>query len=204
MHGGISRLLSPRGTRPNSFSVNFHPLPNSDEPFFSHRAHNEGFVLVLFVHLWHLFLTAPSPADSMQRMQIHALLFPRPLPWMNATLNEDTLAHIYRGGGGGGGWSMETRTYYNQWICMPSLTCSHSKHRTLTVLKRADRNMWCHRLFYLRGLFTQTDGSQTRHLRLEVVGYWCTFKKKIKFYNSSQCHMCRERKTVCCCTLVLA
>lgn len=58
---------------------------------FSHQPHNEGFVLVLFVHLWHLFfLTAPSPADSMQRMQIHVLLFGSSLPWMNATLNEDT------------------------------------------------------------------------------------------------------------------
>lgn len=33
MHGGILRLLSPQGTSSNSFSVNFHPLPNSDEPF---------------------------------------------------------------------------------------------------------------------------------------------------------------------------
>lgn len=58
---------------------------------FSHQPHNEGFVLVLFVHLWHLFLTAPSLADSMQRMQIRALLFWSPPPsWMNATLNKDT------------------------------------------------------------------------------------------------------------------
>lgn len=33
MHGGILRLLSPQGTSLKSFSVNFHPLPNSDEPF---------------------------------------------------------------------------------------------------------------------------------------------------------------------------
>lgn len=33
MHEGILRLLSLQGTSPNSFSVNFHPLPNSDEPF---------------------------------------------------------------------------------------------------------------------------------------------------------------------------
>lgn len=33
MHGGIVRLLSPQGTSLNSFSVNFHPLPNSDKPF---------------------------------------------------------------------------------------------------------------------------------------------------------------------------
>lgn len=102
-----------------------------------------------------------------------------------------TCTHLQRRRGGG--WSMETRTYYNQWICMPSLTCSHSKHRTLTVLKRADRNMWCHRLFYLRGLFTQTDGSQTRHLRLEVVGYWCTFKKKI-FFKTAHSVICAERE----------
>lgn len=57
---------------------------------FSHQPHNEGFVLLLFVHLWHLFLTAPSLADSMQRMQIHGLLFWSPPLWMNATLNKDT------------------------------------------------------------------------------------------------------------------
>lgn len=33
MHRGILRLLSPQGTSQKSFSVNFHPLPNSDKPF---------------------------------------------------------------------------------------------------------------------------------------------------------------------------
>lgn len=33
MHAGILGLLSPQGTSLKSFSVNFHPLPNSDEPF---------------------------------------------------------------------------------------------------------------------------------------------------------------------------
>lgn len=72
-----------------SLSIFTHsPIQTS---LFSHQPHNEGFVLVLFVHLWHLFfLTAPSPSDSMQRMQIRAPLFIGPLPWMNATLNEDT------------------------------------------------------------------------------------------------------------------
>lgn len=32
-HGEIPRLLSPQGTSLKSFSVNFHPLPNSDNPF---------------------------------------------------------------------------------------------------------------------------------------------------------------------------
>lgn len=57
---------------------------------FSHQPHNEGFVLVLCPPLTSFFLTAPSPADSMQRMQIHVLLFESSLPWMNATLNKDT------------------------------------------------------------------------------------------------------------------
>lgn len=99
-----------------SLSIFTHsPIQTS---LFSHQPHNEGFVLVLFVHLWYLFFDCSLSADGMQRMQICALLFLRPLPCMNATLNEDTLAHIYSGG-------METCTYYNQWICMPSLTRSH-------------------------------------------------------------------------------
>lgn len=118
MHGGILRLLSPQGTSPNSFSVNFHPLPNSDEPFLPPTPQWRICSHSLCPPLISFFDCSLS-ADGMQRMQIHALLFARPLPWMNATLNEATLSHIYRGG-------METCTYYNQWICMPALTRTHS------------------------------------------------------------------------------
>lgn len=89
IHGEIPRLLSPQETSLKSFSVNFHPLPNSDNPFLPPTPQ------------WRIcprslstsdifFLTAPSPADSKQRMQIHVLLFESSLPWMNATLNKDT------------------------------------------------------------------------------------------------------------------
>lgn len=97
MHGGILRLLSPQGTSPNSFSVNFHPLPNSVEPFLPPTPQWRICPRSLCPPLISFFDCSLS-ADSMQRMQIRALLFRRPLPWMNATLNEDTLAHIYRGG----------------------------------------------------------------------------------------------------------
>lgn len=91
IHGEIPRLLSPQGTSLKSFSVNFHPLPNSDNPFLPPTPQWRICARSLCPPLTSFFFsTAPSPADSMQRMQIHVLLFGSSLPWMNATLNEDT------------------------------------------------------------------------------------------------------------------
>lgn len=98
MHEGILRLLSLQGTSPNSFSVNFHPLPNSDEPFLPPTPQWRICPRSLCPPLISFFFDCSLSADSMQRMQIGALLFARPLPWMNATLNEATLAHAHRGG----------------------------------------------------------------------------------------------------------
>lgn len=90
IHGEIPRLLSPQGTSLKSFSVNFHPLSNSDNPFLPPTPQWRICSRSLCPPLTSFFLAAPSPADSIQRMQIHALLFGSSLPWMNATLNEDT------------------------------------------------------------------------------------------------------------------
>lgn len=98
MDGGILRLLSPQGTSPNSFSVNFHPLPNSDEPFLPPTPQWRICPRSLCPPLISFFDCSLS-ADTMQRMQIHTLSFVEPLPWINAVLNEATLAHIYSGEG---------------------------------------------------------------------------------------------------------
>lgn len=44
--------------------------------------------------IFFFFGCSPLFADGMQRMQIGAPLFPGPLPWMNAALNEATLSHV--------------------------------------------------------------------------------------------------------------
>lgn len=81
MNGGISRLLSPQGTSPNSFSVNFRPLPNSDEPFSpTEPTMKDLSSFSLCTSDIFFFFDCSLSADGMQRMQIHALFFLRPLP----------------------------------------------------------------------------------------------------------------------------
>lgn len=47
--------------------------------------------------IFFFFFDCSLYADGMQRMQIRALLCARPLPWMNAALNEATLTPVYTG-----------------------------------------------------------------------------------------------------------
>lgn len=130
MHGGILRLLSPQGTSPNSFSVNFHPLPNSDKPFLPPTPQWRICPRSLCPPLISFFDCSLS-ADGMQRMQIHTLLFGRPLPWMNATLNEATLAHILQRGHG--------NMHVLQSVDLHARSDTQSlKHRAVTISKWAE------------------------------------------------------------------
>lgn len=128
MHGGILRLLSPQGTSPNSFSVNFHPLPNSDKPFLSPSPQWRICPRSLCPPLISFFDCSLS-ADSMQRMQIRALLFlsESDLKWGH------TCTHLQRGHG---------NMHILQSVDLHALSDTQPlTRRILAFLKWADRNI---------------------------------------------------------------
>lgn len=80
----------PTGNQPEIFLRQFSPTPQFRQSFSpTNPTMKDLCSFSLSTSDIFFFLTAPSPADSMQRMQIR-LLFGSSLPWMNATLNEDT------------------------------------------------------------------------------------------------------------------
>lgn len=127
--GGILRLLSPQGTSPNSFSVNFHPLPNSDKAFLPPTPQWRICPRSLCPPLISFFDCSLS-ADSMQRMQICALLF---LGECNLKWGH-TCTRLQRGHG---------NMHILQSVDLHGLSDTQPlKHWTQAILKRADRNIF--------------------------------------------------------------
>lgn len=84
------KAFIPTGNQPEIFLCQFSPTPQFRQSFSPTNPTMKDLSSFSLSTSDIFFLTAPSPADSMQRMQIHVLLFGSSLPWMNATLNEDT------------------------------------------------------------------------------------------------------------------
>ncbi len=111
MHGGIVRLLSPQGTRLNSFSVNFHPLPNSDKPFLPPSPQWRICPRSLCPPLTSFFDCSLSCRQHAAYANTHSFI-PETPPLNECNLKwGHTCTHLQRGHG--------NMHVYNQRICIP-------------------------------------------------------------------------------------
>lgn len=136
-HGQIIKLSSPQGTSSNSFSVNFHPLPNSDEPVLppspQWRICPRSLCLPLisfFFFFWLLPLCRRHAAYANTRS------FIRQTPPLNECSLKwgHTHTRLHRGRG--------TCTNYNRRICMPTLTRPQSNIKRWAAEVRRRRSTW--------------------------------------------------------------
>lgn len=88
--GEIPRLLSPQGTSLKSFSVNFHPLPNSDNPLLPPTPQWRICPRSLCPPLTSFFDCSLSCRQHAAYANTRSFILEFPPPWMNATLNKDT------------------------------------------------------------------------------------------------------------------
>lgn len=130
MHGGIFRLLSPRGTSPNSFSVNFHPLPNSDRAFLPPTPQWRICPRSLCPPLTSFFWLLPLCRQHAAYANTHPFIRETP-PLNECNLKwGHTCAHLQRGHGNGGS-------------ARPLSTRKSLKRRALTILSKwAGRYVW--------------------------------------------------------------
>lgn len=112
------RAFIPTGNQPKLFLCQFSPSPQFRQalsPTELTMTDLSSFSLSTSdIFLWLLPLCRRHAANA------NTLSWTRPLPWMNAALNEATL--LQKG--------TETPTYYNQWICMPAPDTQSLKHQT--------------------------------------------------------------------------
>ena len=155
MHGGILRLLSPRGTGPNSFSVNFHPLPNSDEPFLpptpQWRICPRSLCPPLISFFWLLPLCRRHAAYANTRS------FIRGTPPLNeCNLKWGHTFHTFTEGHG--------NMHILQSVDLHARSDTQSlKHLTILKMSR-HRTVWLIWLFCLYGSFIQTTWEQKKRI----------------------------------------